>query len=67
MKHKDPNRYPKGWNAKKVAEVIAHYERQSDDEAIAEVDAAYRKRKTALVEVPIKLLPRVRRILARSA
>ena len=66
MKPKDPNRYPKGWNAGKVRRVIRHYENQSDDQAIAEAEAAYRKRGTALVEVPIELLPQVRRILARS-
>jgi hypothetical protein len=64
---KDPNRYPKGWNRKKVLDVIAHYDRQTDDQAIAEAEDAYRKRKSALVEVPLKLLPHVRRLLARSA
>jgi hypothetical protein len=64
---KDPNRYPRGWNRKKVRDVIAHYENQGDDEAIAEAEAAYRKTTSTLVEVPIKLLPKVRRILARSA
>jgi hypothetical protein len=64
---KDPNRYPKGWNRRKVQSLIAHYDKQSDRDAIAEAEAAYRKRKTALIEVPVKLLPQVRRILARSA
>jgi hypothetical protein len=64
---KDPNRYPKGWNRKKVQEVLAYYEKQTDSQAIAEAEAAYRKRSTALIEVPIKLLPQVRRILSRSA
>jgi hypothetical protein len=64
---KDPNKYPKGWNRKPVEEVIAHYDNQTDDEAIAEAEAAYRKRKSVLVEVPLKLLPQVRRVLARGA
>lgn len=64
---KDPNQYPKGWNRKKVQSLISYYENQSDEEAIAEAEAAYRKRNSALIEVPIKLLPQVRRILARSA
>jgi hypothetical protein len=64
---KDPNRYPKGWNRKKVLDVIAYYDNQSDEDSIAEAEAAYRKRKSTLVEVPVKLLPQVRRILARSA
>ena len=64
---KDPNRYPKGWTGKKVREIISHYENQSDADAIAEAEAAYRKRTSTLIEVPIKLLPQVRRMLARSA
>jgi len=66
MRHKDPNRYPKGWNGKRVRALIKHYENQSDDTAIAEAEAAYKKRRTAVIEVPLKLLPQVRRILARA-
>lgn len=67
MKKKDPNRYPKGWNRKKIETLIEHYESQSDDEAIAEAEAAYRKRQSSLIEVPIKLLPEVRKLIARRA
>jgi len=61
---KDPNRYPKGLNRAKVLDLISHYENQSDAEAIAEAESAYRKRTSALIEVPVKLLPQVRRLLA---
>jgi hypothetical protein len=64
---KDPNRYPKGWNLRKVREVIEYYDHQSDEEAIAEAEAAYRKRTSAWVQVPLRLLPQVRRILAKTA
>jgi hypothetical protein len=63
---KDPNRYPKGWNREKVLDVLSYYENQSEEEAIAEAEAAYRKRKSALVEIPNRLLPQVRRLLAKS-
>jgi hypothetical protein len=39
----DPNRYPKGWNRAKVQALIEHYENQTDDEAIAEINAAFRR------------------------
>lgn len=64
---KDPNQYPKGWNRRKVEAVISYYENQSDEEAIAEAEAAYRKRSSTLVEIPVRLLPEVRRLLARRA
>jgi hypothetical protein len=61
---KDPNKYPDGWNARKVARVINHYDTQDEAAAIAEAEASYRRRKSAVVEVPVKLLPKVRRLIA---
>ena len=66
-KTKDPNRYPKGLNRGKVEALIAYYDHQSDADAIAEAEAAYRKRSAALIEVPVKLLPAVRKLIARRA
>jgi len=33
-------RFPPGWDEAKVLEVIAYYDRQTDEEAIAEMEAA---------------------------
>lgn len=64
---KDPNRYPKGLNRKKIQALIEYYDNQTDAEAIAEAEAAYRKRATTLIEVPVKLLPAVRQLIHRRA
>ena len=66
-KPKDPNRYPKGLDRRKVQALIEHYDHQSDADAIAEAEAAYRKRNATVIEVPIKLLPAVRKLIARRA
>jgi hypothetical protein len=66
-KAKDPNRYPKGLDRRKVQALIEHYDHQSDADAIAEAEAAYRKRSAAVIEVPIRLLPAVRKLIARRA
>jgi hypothetical protein len=63
---KDPNRYPKGLDRKRVQALIDHYDNQSDAEAIAEAEAAYRRRTSSWVEVPVKLLPAVRQLIARG-
>lgn len=34
-------KYPKGWDEKRVQDVLEHYESQSDDEAVAEDEAAW--------------------------
>jgi hypothetical protein len=66
-KVKAPNRYPKGLDRRKVEALIEHYDHQSDADAIAEAEAAYRKRSATVIEVPIRLLPAVRKLIARRA
>ena len=38
---KDPNMYPPGWDSERVHRLIQHYESQTDEEAIAEDEAAF--------------------------
>jgi hypothetical protein len=64
---RDPNRYPKGLNREKVQEIIDHYENQSDEEAIAETEAAYHNPATTMIEVSIALLPKIQKLLAKRA
>jgi hypothetical protein len=64
---KDPNVYPKGWNRQRVQAVIAHYENQTEDEAMAEDEAAFRDGAFAMIQVPIKLVPAVQKLLAKRA
>jgi len=66
MKREKTNRYPKGWNAKRVAETIAYYDNQTDEEAAAEIEDGYNAGPEAIVVVPKKLLPAVRQLIARA-
>jgi hypothetical protein len=45
--------------------VIAHHERQTDAEAAAEDEVAYRSTKATTMKVPVKLVPEVRALLAK--
>jgi hypothetical protein len=65
MKKSAPNRYPAGWNAKRVASLIDYYDHQTEEEAVAEYERAYRNRKESIVHVPVDLLPKVRLLIAR--
>ena len=64
---KDPNQYPKGWNRQRVEAVIAHYENQTEDEAVAEDEAALRDGAFAMIQVPLELVPKVQKLLAKRA
>lgn len=46
------NRFPKGWNEARVSEVLEHYESQTEEEAVAEDEAIYRKRDYTVMVVP---------------
>jgi len=59
------NRFPEGWNEERLRDVLEHYEKQSEDEAVAEDVAAYEDRKQSMVEVPVELVPEVRALIAR--
>ena len=64
---KDPNRYPPGWNSERVRRLIQHYESQTDEEAIAEDEAAYEDSTQTLMEIPNELVPSVRALLAQQS
>ena len=63
----DPSLYPKGSDRKRAEALIDHYENQTDDEAIAEAEAAYAAVKTTMMRVPIELVPKVQQLIAKRA
>jgi hypothetical protein len=59
-------KFPPGWDEKRVQEVIAHYENQSEDEEFAEIEAAREAEDITLMAIPTELVPEVRALLARK-
>jgi len=57
------NRFPAGWNEARVRRVLEHYERQTDDEAVAEDEAAFRRRGLTVMVVPQRLVPEITRLI----
>jgi hypothetical protein len=64
---KDSNRYPRGWDRKKVRAALRHYENPSDADAIAEAKAAYESNRVTMMAVPVELVPEVQKLIARRA
>jgi hypothetical protein len=58
-------KYPPGWDAERVRRVLKHYEAQSDDEAVAEDEAAYDTTTHTAMDIPVELVPAVRELLAK--
>ncbi len=59
-------KFPPGWDADRVREVLAHYGSQSQDEEFAEIEAAREAEGITLMAIPIELVPEVRGLLART-
>ena len=57
--------FPPEWDEEKVRRVIAYYERQSEDQALAEDEAAFQSQSQTLMEVPNELVPVVRQLIAK--
>ena len=64
MNMKQPE-FPQGWDEERVRRVLEHYEAQSDEEAVAEDEAAYESTTHTAMEIPVELVPQVRELLAK--
>ncbi len=60
------NRFPKGWDEERVKRVLDHYESQTEEEAVAEDEAAWEDASQTFIEVPNELVPAVRELLAQK-
>ena len=60
---KKTNDFPAGWNDERVQDVIRHYESQTEDEAIAEREAAFEQDGLTVMVIPTELAPAVRELL----
>ena len=58
------NRFPEGWDESRVHRVLAHYQEQTEDEALAEDEAGIESSETVM-NVPRDLVPKVRELIAK--
>ena len=59
------NKFPPGWDEERVRRVLQHYEEQTEEEAVAEDEAAFEDQSQTNIEVPNELVPIIRELLAR--
>jgi aminoglycoside/choline kinase family phosphotransferase len=56
--------FPPGWDEDRVRRLLAHYEEQSEEEAVAEDEAAFADQ-NVVMGVPRELVPLVRELIAK--
>ncbi len=59
------SKFPPGWDEERVRKVLAHYEEQTEEEAMAEDEAAFEDSTQTLIEVPKELLSEIRDLIAK--
>ena len=59
------NKFPEGWDEGRVQRVLAHYQEQTENEALAEDEAGIESSETVM-SVPRALVPKVRELIAKS-
>lgn len=57
--------FPPGWDEDRVNRVLAHYESQTEEEAVAEDEAAHAESHGTMMEVPSGLVSKVRELIAK--
>ena len=63
MKH---GKFSKGWDEARVKRVLDHYEYQTEDEAVAEDEAAWEDTSHTFIEVPNEFVPTLRELIAKK-
>ena len=59
------SKFPPGWDENRVKEVLAHYESQTEEEAVAEDEAAFEAAGQTVMEIPTELVPKVCELIAK--
>ena len=65
MTTKNRNEFPAGWDQHRVQDVLEYYENQTDEEAAAEHEVALSGPGRTVMEVPRKLVPVFRQLIAQ--
>ena len=59
MIKKKKQKYPLGWDEERVRKLAEHYDNQTEDEQVAEHEAAMRAEDQTVMVVPTELVPEI--------
>jgi len=62
---KRKQKFPPGWDEARVRRVLEYYKSQTEEEAIAEDEAAFAASSHTAMKVPVDLVPEVRELIAQ--
>jgi hypothetical protein len=59
------SKFPPGWDEERVKRVLAHYESQTEEEAVTEDESSFEALEQTVMEIPTELVPKVRELIAK--
>jgi hypothetical protein len=57
--------YPPGWDEERVRKVIEHYDNLTEEEELAEFEAAFNDPTQTMMSVPTELVPKIAWLIAQ--
>jgi predicted dinucleotide-binding enzyme len=66
MKQSPKQKLPRGWTQERIRKLAHYYDNQTEEERVAELEAAWKAENVTMVAVPTELVPQVLRLIARK-
>jgi hypothetical protein len=59
-------KYPPGWDESRVRKLAEYYDNQTDEEAVAEIEAAINDENQTMMMVPTELVPAIVKLINKK-
>ncbi len=66
MTKKKKQTYPAGWDEERIRKLAEHYDSQTEDEQVAEHEAAFRAEGQTVMVVPTELVPEIVKLITKK-
>ncbi len=66
MKKVSKQKLPRDWTPERVRKLAEHYDTQTEDEQVSEIEAALHAEGTTVMVVPTELVPEIERLITKK-
>jgi len=66
MSEKKNQEYPSGWDEDRIRNLAQHYDDQTEDEQVAEHEAAFRAEGQTVMVVPSEFVPEIVKLISKK-
>jgi hypothetical protein len=66
MTKKKKQAFPTGWDEERIRKLAEHYDNQTEDEQVAEHEAAFRAAGQTVMVVPTELVPEIVKLISKK-